>query len=339
MSNNKLKESIKWSVFALSVVIFGLLIWNLYSDNLGGFDTTVYHAVRKLHSPVMTSFFRLATWCATLLPLGAVALSLLFLFRQKHYWISIILNLAFTGFLNLSLKQIFLRIRPEEVEHLVTESGYSFPSGHSMVAAAFYGFIIYVLWHTGLKKQYKIAGSVALIFLICCVGLSRIYLGAHYASDVIGGFAVSTAYLIVFTSFVGSYFQDGEKELNRRDGRKLYLSFRHAYDGLGEAFATERNFILHVAAMALVILFGVTLRISLIEWCICIILIGMVIATELINTAIECTVDLAMPKLHPKAKRAKDTAAGAVLICVIVSVVAGTIIFFPKLWDLVIDLL
>ncbi|MEC4630607.1 phosphatase PAP2 family protein, partial [Bacillus safensis] len=71
------------------------------------------------------------------------------------------------------------------------ESGYSFPSGHAMVAASFYGFLAYMLKQADLKKSQRYAFTVLNALIVFLVGCSRIYLGVHYATDVIGGFCVS----------------------------------------------------------------------------------------------------------------------------------------------------
>ena len=83
--------------------------------------------------------------------------------------------------------------------------------------------------------------------------------------------------------------------------------------------------------MLLVIIAGIILKITQAEWIVCIILFGFVITIELINTAIETTVDIAMPNINEKAKLAKDISAGAVLISAIISVIVGLIIFIPKI--------
>ena len=87
----------------------------------------------------------------------------------------------------------------------ITENGYSFPSGHAMAALGFYGFIIYLLWHMNLRKKVKIIFSVLLSILIILIGMSRIYLGVHYASDVFAGYLVSGAYLILYITLVKRY--------------------------------------------------------------------------------------------------------------------------------------
>ena len=83
--------------------------------------------------------------------------------------------------------------------------------------------------------------------------------------------------------------------------------------------------------MLLVILAGFYFKISMAEWIICIILFGLVISLELVNTAIETTVDIAMPEKNEKAKIAKDVSAGAVLVAAIVSAIIGLMIFIPKI--------
>ena len=83
--------------------------------------------------------------------------------------------------------------------------------------------------------------------------------------------------------------------------------------------------------MIFVIIAGFLLKISIAEWIVCLILFAMVISLELINTAIEITVDIAMPKINEKAKFAKDISAGAVLFSAIISAIIGIIIFLPKI--------
>lgn len=116
--------------------------------------------------------------------------------------------------------------------------------------------------------------------------------------------------------------------------KKLINSFKYAIEGIISSFKTERNMKLHVLAMTLVILLGFIIRLSKLEWIICIILFAIVIAGELFNTAIETTVDIAMPQRNEKAKLAKDISAGAVLIVAIGSLIIGGIIFIPKIIEI-----
>lgn len=112
--------------------------------------------------------------------------------------------------------------------------------------------------------------------------------------------------------------------------KKLINSFKCAIQGIKQAVKTERNVKIHITIMILVIIAGIVLKINTQEWIICIILFGLVISLELVNSAIEATVDIAMPEIIEKAKVAKDVAAGAVLVSAIASAIIGLIIFIPK---------
>lgn len=113
--------------------------------------------------------------------------------------------------------------------------------------------------------------------------------------------------------------------------KNVISSFKYAFQGMFLALKTERNLKIHVTIMILVIIAGIVLKISKIEWIICIILFGLVIGGEMLNSAIETVVDIAMPDINPKAKFAKDAAAGAVLVFAIASAIIGFMIFGPKL--------
>ena len=113
--------------------------------------------------------------------------------------------------------------------------------------------------------------------------------------------------------------------------KKLLKSFKYAFDGICTGIKEEQNMKIHITIMILVIIFGIMLKISKMEWIICIILFGLVISMELINTAIENTVDLVTKEKNEQAKIAKDVAAGAVLVSAFASAIIGLIIFVPKI--------
>ena len=123
-------------------------------------------------------------------------------------------------------------------------------------------------------------------------------------------------------------------KLKEKSFKRLLKSFKYAIEGIIYAFKYEQNIIVHTLVMILVILLGIIVKLSIFEWLICLILFGLVIATEMINTAIEATVDLACDKKDPLAKIAKDTASGAVLVFAITASIAGIIIFLPKIIEL-----
>lgn len=109
------------------------------------------------------------------------------------------------------------------------------------------------------------------------------------------------------------------------------VGFTHAFSGIRAVFRSEWNFRFQSAAALAAILAGILFRLSFIEWALIILVIGMVLALELLNTAIEKTIDYLKPEIHPFARFIKDAAAGAVLISAITAVIIGLLVFLPKL--------
>lgn len=114
--------------------------------------------------------------------------------------------------------------------------------------------------------------------------------------------------------------------------RRFAARLRYAAQGIAYALRAELHMRVHAAAAVLVCLLAAVLRVSALEWAMLLGLCALVIAAELINTAVERTVDLATQERHPLAKAAKDTASAAVLAAVLFAAIAGAIIFIPHLW-------
>ena len=122
-----------------------------------------------------------------------------------------------------------------------------------------------------------------------------------------------------------------KKDRRRRHRTPLYKSFGFAIRGIWICLKTERNIRIHCLAAVLVVIFGAWLKISVTEWLACLGLFGMIMGLELMNTAVEAVVDLVTEEYRPLAEKAKDVAAGAVLIAAFFAAIMGCIIFLPKL--------
>ena len=329
MDNMKkiVKNNYKWVVLLFMSIIFIVFAVRIKSNPGLGIDNSIYNFIRQFQSNNLTSFFKfisnIITWEA--ISVACLVFILICIIKRSYkYCPFVITNLVFIIILNFILKHIYTRPRPEFM--LIDEYGYSFPSGHAMVSMAFYGLFIYILFHVKINKYFKYILSFIIFIMIMLVGISRIYLHVHYFSDVIAGFAVSVIYLIVFTRFMKIVTNEGVKK------QPIYKSFYYAISGIFEGIKKERNIKIHFIAMLFVVVFGYLLKISGVEWCICIILFGLVISLEYVNTAIENTVDLVTTKYDERAKIAKDTAAAAVFFASITALVAGLIIFIPKIF-------
>lgn len=196
-----MKKNIKWIISTISIILF--LIVSLYlikiNDNI--IDKNVYNLIISTKSNIMTLIFKIITFFASIEFMIITSIVILFLKKLKHIRFYILLNIVNDVILNNLLKFIFKRERPLDLM-LTQESGYSFPSGHTMVACIFYGFIIYLIRKSKYSKRIKNIITIILSILIFLIGISRIYLGVHYATDVIGSYLVSISYLIIFTHFI-----------------------------------------------------------------------------------------------------------------------------------------
>lgn len=200
-----LAENYKWIILFISIISLLFLIEDVMDKDIMTFDENGYLIVSKhLISKNMTSIERLITNLGGIYWLVGFSIFLLIVIKNKKIPISIMINLGLSALLNFTLKQILQRPRP--IEHrIIDESGYSLPSGHSMVSMAYYGFLIYLI-HKNIKNKYlKIFLITLLSSLIINIGISRIYLGVHYTSDVIAGFLVAISYLILYSNFIKKY--------------------------------------------------------------------------------------------------------------------------------------
>lgn len=198
------KNKIKWGLIILCCFIFILCIEHIFSEFTTSFDQSVYQFVHQWSSPTMTILFKMITEFGNIFAFLGITLAVVILLKRKRYIALILGNLGLVVILNQLLKVLFVRPRPLHLA-LIKETGYSFPSGHAMASVAFYGFLIYILWKTNVERSVKIIVTGLLSILVLLIGISRIYLGVHYASDILAGFSLSVIYLIFATKFSKKY--------------------------------------------------------------------------------------------------------------------------------------
>ncbi len=116
----------------------------------------------------------------------------------------------------------------------------------------------------------------------------------------------------------------------KKMGFKRFLkSFKYSWDGLVYAYINEQSLFIHIIITICAVTLGIILKIGILEWLFVLLMIGLIICAELINTSIEAVVDLASPEIHPLAKIAKDTASAAVFCLSLVAFIGGMIIYVP----------
>ncbi len=169
-------------------------------------DRTVYLILISFQSYGITNLVKYYTFFGSATFLIVITVISWLLFKNKYYSKIITINLILSFLTNQVLKFIIARDRPYFI-HLVKENGFSFPSGHAMVSFCFYGLIIYLLHKSNLK--YKNIIIILLILLIFVIGATRIYLGVHYFSDIIGAYLAGLIYLLVFTNYIKTNKEEG----------------------------------------------------------------------------------------------------------------------------------
>ncbi|NLA43076.1 phosphatase PAP2 family protein [Candidatus Saccharibacteria bacterium] len=188
------------TLFAAYLIPVTLFVWLATRLNEAGdyfiFDQMIMYSVKAWHSPVATMFFQSITELG-----GPIVLTLATLAIATVYWLKSHKKAALMIFssvfgsvaINVVLKSIFQRDRPDFWTHLVYEAGYSFPSGHAMASSALAIALIFLLWRTTVKWH---AVALGVIYMVL-VGASRMYLGVHYPTDIVAGWCVSLLWVSI----------------------------------------------------------------------------------------------------------------------------------------------
>ena len=198
-------KNLKWIIVLICLIGFLALAEDVFNKEIMNGDIIGYKMISTfLISDFITPIAKFITNFGGAIFLIVSTIALLVFLKNKKIGLSILTNLVVITVLNQLLKRILQRPRPTEFR-IIEETGYSFPSGHSMVSMAFYGYLIYLIYKYVKNKYIKVCLITLLSILICCIGISRIYLGVHYTSDVLGGFFISISYLIIYISIVNKF--------------------------------------------------------------------------------------------------------------------------------------
>lgn len=193
-----MKKYIKWIILGICLFVFVLITINVLNDNNMASDVVMYDWISKyIISDGMTSIIKCITWFGSTIGIIIIGLISLFIIRNKKINISLAICLILGTIVNNIIKIVFARARPN-INPLVVEDSYSFPSGHSMMSVLLYGYLIYLIYNYIKNKKIKYLLITLLSILILSIGFTRVYLGVHYFSDVIGGFVFGIAYLIMY---------------------------------------------------------------------------------------------------------------------------------------------
>ncbi|MBI3942774.1 MAG: phosphatase PAP2 family protein [Chloroflexi bacterium] len=196
---NLIKVPLFWGLLISIGVLYAFseLAGEILEGESLAFDAGIISFVRSFASESLTRLMIFVTTFGDWRFMLFITLILAFLWWQRGWWDRIIILVTTTGgayLLDTLLKLFFQRARPDITGRLIAEQGYSFPSGHAMSSLCFYGIIVFLLAY-GKPGTLRWAGPLIGGFLILMIGLSRVYLGVHYPSDVLGGYLAGAVWL------------------------------------------------------------------------------------------------------------------------------------------------
>lgn len=172
------------------------------------------------YTKLMITFFIFFTWLGNweqIVFVGAFCIGILIIKGLKWEGVVLFGAVALSKILEVILKQVFQRERPDPSLWLTEASGYSFPSGHAVVSSVLYGLMSYFLWKNLKTGRQRVMIVACLIIVIICIGLSRVILGVHWLSDVGGGWVIGATVIAMATLVLAKYSPKSQtKQPSRR---------------------------------------------------------------------------------------------------------------------------
>ena len=202
MKNKKLLLSCFFFMLFLIIMLLVVL------GKTTGFDQAIYQAIISCREDFFDFYFITITKLANTVTIIFIVLLFVLLFRNKDS-LFLVVSSVDCLLLNTIFKYIVRRSRPMELR-LISQGGYSFPSGHTVMAVCFYGYFLYLALTKIKNKVFRYCVSFLLILVILSIGVSRIYVGVHFASDVLGGYCLGFSYLLLLIYVKEKYYVKGE---------------------------------------------------------------------------------------------------------------------------------
>jgi membrane-associated phospholipid phosphatase len=187
-------------LFIILLFVFSLLAHEIVLENEDWFDTNAFNFLKSHSSPAMISIFKFITFFGStrfVLPAYIILVFILLYKHRKTDAIHVALLGTTSTLLMYGLKRLFARERPE-LPLFKELTNYSFPSGHALSSFVFSCAIIWLVWKSHLRKAWKIVVATFLVFFSLCIGISRIVLRYHYASDVLAGFCLGFGWVLLY---------------------------------------------------------------------------------------------------------------------------------------------
>jgi undecaprenyl-diphosphatase len=217
--NRKLGPDLAWLISLIFLIAFATFAVLIDTHRIYSFDLRLIDFWQGMESPGLTRFAEAVSAAGTTKPVIGIALLIMaflfFVLRQRTELLMLVMALVGSTLLNMAVKNAVARERPS-LHRIVEETGYSFPSGHSMAALSLYGMTAFLLWRVVRNGWGRTLIAIVAAVFILTIGASRIYLGVHYPSDVIGGYLLSGCWL---AATIGTF-----RSLQARKARSIQSS-------------------------------------------------------------------------------------------------------------------
>jgi undecaprenyl-diphosphatase len=200
---------IRWIAAALLALGFGGVLFLVLTNRIAFIDTPVFAGFQAIQDRFLTIIAKGVTFCANNTTIAGLCVILLILPTRIRFGIPIGIATGIAAGCHYLLKELIERARPDDVYHLVTASGFSFPSGHANAGLVFYLFLMILVRRYLILHEYKGLAYLLTAFLpllVIVIGASRVYLGVHYPSDILGGWMLGGALLIVFVTLYDAFY-------------------------------------------------------------------------------------------------------------------------------------
>lgn len=176
----------------ICLVFFVALLISVVANETSLFDDTIRNAFYDARNGALTVFAKVITYIGNWQSIVLICLALLIFKKTRYnYGVPASIGAILVTVINKILKELVHRQRPEDIEHLVHAGGYSFPSGHSITSICVFGILAYLIYKNHIQKTTNkgiYPGLIVLlIFLMLSIGVTRIYLGVHFPTDVLAG--------------------------------------------------------------------------------------------------------------------------------------------------------
>ena len=200
--NNK---KISYIISLVSLLLFTIVMILVLNNSLTLFDNTIYNFLISKRYYFLDTYFKTITKLGNTVPVLLIVIILLITLNKKDK-ILLGTSAVLSVVINTIVKNIVKRPRPDHLR-LITQGGYSFPSGHAMISICVYGTLIYIINKNIKNKLLKTILTILLLIIIISIGLSRIYVGVHYPSDILGGYLLSLTIIIININLYHKYIR------------------------------------------------------------------------------------------------------------------------------------